>query len=112
MNRGEIWWAELPDPTASEPGYRRPVLIVQSDEFNRSRISTIIGVVITSNLKLAKAPGNVKLPRSRTGLDRESVANISQIITIDKGCLSQKIGRLGKLAMQQVDEGVALVLGL
>ena len=112
MNRGQIWWAELPDPNASEPGYKRPVVVVQSDEFNRSRIETIVVVVITSNLHLADAPGNVKLLRSRTGLDRESVANVSQIITIDKHFLSQKIGQLGKLTMQAIDEGMALVLGL
>lgn len=112
MNRGQIWWAELPEPQASEPGYKRPVIIVQSDEFNRSRINTVVAVVVTSNLKLADAPGNVALPQSRTGLDRASVANVSQIITIDRRFLSQKIGQLDNLTMQQLEEGVALVLGL
>ena len=84
MQRGEIWWASLPEPVGSEPGYRRPVLIVQSDDFNRSRISTIIAVVITSNTRLAQAPGNVLLTKKLSGLLRDSVANISQIITVDK----------------------------
>jgi mRNA interferase MazF len=84
IQRGEIWWADLPEPAASEPGYRRPVLVVQSDDFNRSRIATAIVVVITSNLNLAQAPGNVLLPQRITGLPKDSVANISQVLTIDK----------------------------
>ena len=112
MNRGQIWWAELPEPTASEPGYRRPVIIIQADEFNRSRIDTTIVVTITSNLHLAAAPGNFKMPKSKTGLNRESVANVSQIITIDKQFLRQKVSQLDNLTMQQVDEGISLALGL
>ena len=112
MNRGDIWWAELPEPTASEPGYKRPVIILQSDEFNRSRIDTVIVVIITSNLRLATAPGNVKLLKSKTGLEKESVANVSQIITIDKRFLGEKIGKLDHVTMQQLNEGVELVLGL
>ena len=80
MIRGAIWWAELPDPVASEPGYRRPVLIIQSNAFNRSRIHTVIAVVITANLRLADAPGNVRLAARESGLPKDSVANVSQII--------------------------------
>lgn len=112
MNRGEVWWAELPEPTASEPGYKRPVIILQSNEFNRSRIGTVIVIAITSNLRLAAAPGNARLSKSKTGLSKESVANVSQIITIDKRFLSEKIGRLDHATMSQLDESVALVLGL
>ena len=112
MNRGQIWWAELPEPKASEPGYRRPVIIVQTDAFNKSRISTIVVVVITSNLRLADAPGNVLLSRSSTGLDRDSVANVSQILTLDKQFLSEQAGQLDALTMQQVEEGLELILGL
>lgn len=112
VNRGEVWWAELPEPVASEPGYKRPVVILQSDEFNRSHINTVIVIVVTSNLRLADAPGNVKLLKAKTGLNQESVANVSQIITIDKRFLSEKIGQLNALTMQQLSEGVELVLGL
>jgi mRNA interferase MazF len=112
VNRGQIWWAELPEPKASEPGYRRPVIVVQTDAFNKSRISTIVVVVVTSNLRLADAPGNVQLSKSKTGLDRDSVANVSQILTLDKQFLSEQAGQLDALTMQQVDEGLALILGL
>jgi mRNA interferase MazF len=112
VNRGQIWWAELPEPKASEPGYRRPVIIVQTDAFNKSRISTIVVVVITSNLRLADAPGNVLLSRSSTGLDRDSVANVSQILTLDKQFLSEQAGQLDALTMQQIEEGLELILGL
>ncbi len=112
VSRGQIWWAELPEPSASEPGHKRPILIVQSDEFNRSRISTVVAIAITSNLKLANAPGNVKLPKAKTGLSRESVANVSQIITLDKSFITQKVGRLDHRTMSQIEEGLTLVLGL
>ena len=112
VNRGQVWWAELPEPAASEPGYKRPVVIVQSDTFNKSRINTVIVIAITSNLRLADAPGNVRLSRSKTGLDRDAVANVSQIITLDKQFLSQQIGQLDALTTRQIDEGLALVLGL
>ena len=112
MNRGQVWWAELPEPKASEPRYRRPVVIVQSDTFNKSRIDTVVVIAITSNLRLADAPGNVMLAKSRTGLDRDSVANVSQILTLDKKFLSEQIGLLDTLAVQEIDEGLALVLGL
>ena len=112
IQRGEIWWANLPEPTASEPGFRRPILVVQSDEFNQSRIATVIAVVLTSNLKLAQAPGNVLLPSKATKLSKDSVANISQVITVDKSFLTEKVGRLPSLLFEQVESGLRLVLDL
>ena len=90
MERGEVWWASLPDPMASEPGFRRPVLIIQSNSFNRSKIGTVIILVLTSNLRLSAAPGNVMLQRKETGLPKDSVANVSQIITVDRSFLIEK----------------------
>lgn len=110
MLRGEIWWAILPRPQRSEPGYRRPLLIIQSDDFNRSRISTVIAAVITSNLRLALAPGNIVLSKKTSGLPRKSVVNVSQLITIDRAFLKEKAGDLSPLIMQEVDEGIRLVL--
>jgi len=112
MARGEIWWAELRPPAASEPGYRRPVLIIQADSFTRSRISTVIAAVLTSNLRLADAPGNVLVKRSRSGLSKDSVVNVSQLVTIDKSFLVQRSGKLGNDAVTKVDEGLRLVLAL
>jgi mRNA interferase MazF len=112
VNRGQIWWADLPDPVASEPGYKRPVIVIQADEFNKSSINTVVVVAITSNVRLADAPGNVKLPKSKAGLNKESVANVSQILTMDKQFLVEKIGHLDNHTMQELDEGIALVLGL
>lgn len=112
MKRGEVWWAELPEPTASEPGFRRPVFILQSDQFNRSRINTVVAVAITSNMNLAAAPGNVSLSRRSANLGRESVVNVSQIITLDKSFLTERIGRLQDPKIREVEEGVRLVLAL
>jgi mRNA interferase MazF len=112
VQRGEIWWANLPEPTGSEPGFRRPVLVVQSDEFNQSRIATVIAVVLTSNLKLAQAPGNVLLPSKTTKLSKDSVANISQVITVDKSFLTEKVGILPRHLFEQVESGLRLVLDL
>ncbi len=112
MKRGEIWWAELPDPQASEPGYKRPVLIVQSDEFNASRISTVIIVTLTSNLKLADAPGNVYVSKTKSDLPKDSIVNVSQILTLDKEFLSEQIGALDNLTMRQIDAGLQLVLSV
>ncbi len=112
IHRGDIWWASLIQPSGSEPGYRGPVLIVQSNEFNVSQIRTIIGVVITSNLKLAAAPGNVLLKKKQTGLSKDSVANISQLITIDKVYLSDKAGQLNANHFKKVEQGLKLVLSL
>ena len=112
IQRGEIWWASLPVPRGSEPGYSRPVLVVQADDFNRSRIDTVIAVVITSNIRLAEAPGNVVLSRKASGLPKQSVANVSQLITFDKSFLKEKVRRLGNREFSKVEEGLRLVLSL
>lgn len=111
ISQGEIWWAELPAPTGSGPGFRRPVVVVQSDALNRSRIGTVVCIPLTSNLKWALAPGNVRLVSRATGLPKDSVANVSQIVSIDKQLLT---ARAGKVPGQQLDlilSGIALVLG-
>jgi len=112
MYRGEIWWANLPDPVGSEPGYRRPVLVIQDDTFNQSQISTVIVVIITSNIRLAEAPGNVLLPRGVSGFSRDSVVNVSQIFTIDKTFLAERIGSLPDYLQEEIDEGLRTVLYL
>ena len=112
MERGEIWWAALDSPKGSEPGFRRPVLIVQSDAFNRSRIRTVIAVVVTSNLHLANAPGNVKLSTKQSQLPKPSVVNVSQVVTLDKSFLNSRVGRLDEKTMRSVDAGLRLVLSL
>jgi mRNA interferase MazF len=110
--RGEIWWADLPDPVGSEPGYRRPVLIIQDDTFTQSRLRTVIVVIVTSNIELANAPGNVLLFSDATGLSRDSVANVSQIFTVDKAFLTERIGSLPASLQDDVDEGLRTVLYL
>ena len=112
MKRGEVWWADLPEPVGAEPGFRRPVLIVQADGFNRSRIRTVLAAAITTNLAVAAAPGNLPLPRRNAGLDRESVVNVSQLVTIDKRFLIERAGRLSASQLRQVEEGLRLVLAL
>jgi mRNA interferase MazF len=112
VKRGQVWWAELSSPTSSEPGFTRPVLVIQGDNFNKSRINTVVVVAITSNMQLAKAPGNVSLSKTKSGLPKDSVANVSQISTIDKDSLTEAVGVLDRLTMHQLDEGIALVLGL
>lgn len=112
MHRGEIWWANLPEPQGSEPGDRRPVLIIQSDLFNRSQIRTAIAVALTSNLSLADAPGNVLLPHPETGLPKDSVANASQVITVDRGFLTSCVGVLPAPLFRKVEDGLRLVLNL
>ena len=112
MLRGEIWWASLRVPRGSEPGYRRPVVIVQADEFNRSDISTIIVAAISSNLHLAEAPGNIYLKRRESGLPKESVINVSQLLTLDKTYLSEKAGRLSPRHVLELEESLKLVLSI
>lgn len=112
IERGEIWWADLGEPEGSEPGFRRPVLVVQSDAFNRSRLRTVIAVVLTSNLRLIDAPGNVLIPATASGLSRDSVANVSRLITIDRNVLSDVAGRLRGRLLRDVDAGLRLVLSL
>jgi mRNA interferase MazF len=112
MQRGEIWWAELPEPVASEPGYQRPVLIMQSDDFTRSRIQTVIVIVLTTNLRLAGAPGNVLVTTDDTGLPKDSVVNVSQIITVDKSFLTERVSQVDDRIMLLVEDGVRTVLAL
>jgi mRNA interferase MazF len=112
MQRGEIWWAALPDPIGASPGFRRPVLIVQASAFTQSQIATVIVATITSNLRLASAPGNVLLPAAESGLAKDSVVNVSQIVTIDKGLLDERVGRLSAQLARRVDAGLRLALEL
>ncbi|WP_390457886.1 type II toxin-antitoxin system PemK/MazF family toxin [Planctomicrobium piriforme] len=112
MHRGEIWWADLGEPRGSEPGFRRPVLIIQSDIFNSSRINTVLAAIITSNQQRAAAPGNVLLSRKASGLPQVSVVNVSQLVTVDKAFLSIRIRKLNSELMTEVDAGLSLVLGL
>jgi len=112
IRRGEIWWADLPEPRRSEPGYRRPVLVIQADSFNRSRIQTAIVAAITGNLELADVPGNVLLPARSTGLPRDSVVNVSQLLTLDRSFLTEHAGTLPPRLRGFVDAGLRLVLQL
>lgn len=112
IGRGEIWWASLPEPTGSSPGYRRPVLVVQSDAFNQSKIQTVVVAVITKNLELAKAPGNVSITARVSRLPVDSVVNVSQVITIDKSLLTEFVSTLPNRKMEKVEEGLRLVLSL
>ena len=112
MIRGEIWWASLSGPLGSEPACRRPVMIVQADSFNRSKINTVIATAITSNLRLAQAPGNVRLTKRQSGLRRDSVVNVSQVVTLNKSFLTERVGRVSASKLREVDEGLMLVLGL
>ena len=112
IHRGEVWWATLPDPVGAGPGYRRPVLVIQSTDFNRSRIRTVVAVAITSNLALAGAPGNVPLAARITKLPRDSVANVSQVITVDKALLTRRVAALPRPLLDRIDAGLRLVLSL
>ncbi len=109
--QGEVWWADLEEPTGSEPGYRRPVVIVQSNSFNRSRITTVVIVPLTSNLRWADSPGNVLLDPAATGLTRDSVANASQIMTLDRSMLTNRVGQLPDTKLDLVICGIDVVLG-
>jgi len=112
IRRGELWWGDLDEPVGSEPGYTRPLLVVQSDGFNASRIATTITVGITANLRLIDAPGNVLLPRRVSGLPKDSVINVSQIYTIDHTLLRDRIGHLPEDILEQVDQGLRFILSL
>ena len=111
ISQGEIWWADLPAPAGSGPGFRRPVVVVQCDALNRSRIATVLCVPLTSNLKWAEAPGNVSLPARATGLPKDSVANVSQIVSVDKDLLSARAGRLPQPKLDLLLSGIDVVLG-
>jgi len=110
ISQGEVWWADLPDPTGSGPGFRRPVVIVQSDALNRSRIATVICVPLTSNLKWASAPGNLQLSARLTGLPKDSVANVSQIVALDKALLAKRTGKLPAPKLELLLSGISLLL--
>jgi mRNA interferase MazF len=112
VQRGEVWWAELGEPTGSAPGFRRPLLIVQADAFNRSRIDTTIAVVLTSNLRLLEAPGNVLVPKRASGLPKDSVANVSQLVTLDRSDLADRSGKVSADILAAVNAGLRLVLSL
>ena len=112
MQRGAIWWADLHEPIGAAPGYRRPVLIIQANAFTESRIATIVVVIITGNLRLAAAPGNVLLAASETGLSKDSVVNVSQIVTLDKQMLDEPIGQVSARTLELIENGIRLVLDL
>ena len=112
MRRGEIWWTSLADPAGSGPGFRRPVLVMQSNDFNESSIGTTIGVALTSNLRLAQAPGNCRLRPKDSGLRRDSVVNVSQLITVDKRLLTSLVARVSAGTLRNVEAGIRLVLAL
>jgi mRNA interferase MazF len=112
IERGEIWWAELPEPGGSGPGGRRPVVVISSDLFSRSTIRTVIIAVFTSRLERAGAPGNFLVPAEQSGLTRDSVINVSQLFTVDRTTLTQRIGHLPAKHVKLLDEGVRLALAL
>jgi mRNA interferase MazF len=109
--QGETWWADLPEPTGSGPGFRRPVVIVQGDHLNRSKIATVVCVPLTSNLTWADAPGNVLLASKLTGLPKDSVANVSQIVALDRQCLGERVGKVPPKKLALVMSGIDVVLG-
>ncbi len=111
ISQAEIWWAELPAPTESGPGFRRPVVVVQGDSLNRSRIATVVCVPLTTNLRWAEAPGNVALPARLTGLEEDSVANVSQIVTVDRDLLANRVGKLARAKLELILTGIDVILG-
>jgi mRNA interferase MazF len=112
VERGEIWWTDLPEPRGSIPGFRHPVLIIQSNKFNQTKLNTFVGVVITSNLRLSKMPGNVLIVPQQSGLPENSVVNVTQIVTADKTDLLEFVGSLSERKMEQIDQGLRLVLSI
>jgi mRNA interferase MazF len=111
ISQGEVWWADLDAPAGSGPGFRRPVVVVQSDALNRSRIATVVCVPLTSNLKWSLAPGNLQLSARVTGLQKDSVANVSQIIAVDKGFLTARVGKLPRAKLELLLCGIDVILG-
>lgn len=109
--QGEVWWADPSEPHGSGPGFLRPVVVVQGEAFNRSRIATVVCVPLTSNLHWAAAPGNVRLSARTTGLPKDSVANVSQPVTIDRELLTERTGRLSRAQINLVLAGIDIVLG-
>jgi mRNA interferase MazF len=111
ISQGEIWWADLAEPSGSGPGFRRPVLVVQGDAFNSSAIGTVVSVPLTSTLRWADAPGNVRLSSRSTGLSRDSVANVSQIVSLDRTLLTERVGKISRPKVDLVLSGIDVVLG-
>lgn len=111
ISQGEVWWAELGLPSGSGPGFRRPVVVVQGDALNRSRIATVVCVPLTSNLAWADAPGNVLLSAGTTGLPKDSVANVSQVVTLDKTVLTDRVGKISRAKTELLLSGIDVVLG-
>ena len=111
ISQGDVWWADLGEPVGSGPGFRRPVIVVQGDSFNRSALRTVIAVPLTSNLRWAAAPGNVRLTARATGLSRDSVANVSQVVALDRSILNERVGRLSSAKLELVLAGIDTVLG-
>ncbi len=111
ISQGDVWWADLGEPVGSEPGFRRPVVVVQGDSFNRSALRTVVAVPLTSNLRWAAAPGNVRLTARATGLPRDSVANVSQVVALDKSILSERVGKLSSSKLELLLAGIDTVLG-
>jgi mRNA interferase MazF len=111
ISQGDVWWADLGEPVGSEPGFRRPVIVVQGDSFNRSALRSAVAVPLTSNLRWAGAPGNVRLTARATGLPRDSVANVSQIVALDRSILIERVGRLSPSKLELVLAGIDTVLG-
>ena len=111
VGQGEVWWTDIGEPRGSEPGFRRPVIVVQGDAFNRSRIETVVCIPLTTTLKWADAPGNTLLSQRDTGLSKPSVANVSQIVTLDRSILSERVGKLSPRTLLLVLQGIDVVLG-
>lgn len=111
-DRGDIHWAELAEPRGSAPGFRRPVLIVQADPYNRSRLATTIGVTLTSNLERSRVPGNVFLSAEGTGLPKDSVAEVTSLVTVDEADLDAPVGRVSDHLLEEVSRGLRRVLDL
>jgi len=111
ISRGDIWWADLSEPSGSAPGFRRPVVVIQGDSLNRSRIATVICVPLTSNMQWADAPGNVALSSDLTGLPKNSVANVSQIVTLDKRAFIERVGKLSANKTELILSGIDIILG-
>jgi mRNA interferase MazF len=111
VSQGEVWWADLPEPAGSGPGFRRPVIVMQGDHLNRSRIATVVCVPLTSNLAWAAAPGNVLLPSAASGLPKDSVANASQIVALDRRLLTERVRKLSRDRISQIMSGIDMVLG-
>jgi mRNA interferase MazF len=111
ISQGDVWWADLEEPVGSGPGFRRPVVVVQGDAFNRSTLRTVVAVSLTGNLAWGNAPGNVRLTSRATGLPRDSIANVSQIVTLDEANLTERIGSLPAAKLELVLAGIDLLLG-